>query len=168
MVNPGGWPDRTPQPSAACYGLENAEHSAYGRIWRLTLGSAGASQVWVWDVVLREGYPMPTYVVLGKWTEQGVRNVKETVTRVEQRNARIEQLGGRVIGRWWTQGAYDAVDVLEMPDDETASALVLSGAMLANTRTETMRAYTAGPHGRGRPGVCIPGSNCDPIPGPGR
>ncbi len=69
---------------------------------------------------------MPTYVVLGKWTEQGVRNVKETVRRVEQRNARIEQLGGRVIGRWWTQGAYDAVVVLEMPDDETASALVLS------------------------------------------
>jgi uncharacterized protein with GYD domain len=86
---------------------------------------------------------MPTYVVLGKWTDQGIRNVKDTVTRLEERRAAYEKAGGRLIGTWWTQGAYDVVIVLEMPDDESVSAMALSGGMRGFTRTETMRAYNA-------------------------
>jgi uncharacterized protein with GYD domain len=86
---------------------------------------------------------MPTYVALNKWTDQGVRNVKDTVTRVEQARAAIEKVGGRLIGYWWTQGAYDLVSVLEFPDDETASAVVLANGMAGSLRTETMRAYNA-------------------------
>ena len=86
---------------------------------------------------------MPTYIGLFKWTEQGVRNVKDTVTRVEQARAAIEKAGGRLTGTWWTQGSYDIVTVGEFPDDETASAVTLSVAMAGNVRTETMRAYTA-------------------------
>ena len=86
---------------------------------------------------------MPTYVALARWTDQGVRNVKDTVTRVEQARAAAEKAGGRLIGTWWTQGAYDLVAVLDLPDDETTSAFALSLAMAGNIRTETMRAYTA-------------------------
>src|SRR5215468_10117618 len=86
---------------------------------------------------------MPTYVVLVKWTEQGIRNVKDTVTRTEQARAAAEQSGGRLIGSWWTQGAYDIVAVFEFPDDETASAAALAVGMAGNARTQTMRAYTA-------------------------
>jgi uncharacterized protein with GYD domain len=86
---------------------------------------------------------MPTYVALYKWTETGVRNVKETVARTRQNIAAVEKAGGRVIGVWWTQGAYDLVAVGEFPDDETASALALATGMAGNVRTETMRAYTA-------------------------
>ena len=86
---------------------------------------------------------MPTYVVLAKWTEQGARNVKDTVTRTEQLRAATEKAGGRLIGIWWTQGAYDIVGVFELPDDEAASVLALSRAMAGNVRGETLRAYTA-------------------------
>jgi uncharacterized protein with GYD domain len=86
---------------------------------------------------------MPTYVTLVKWTEQGIRNIKDTVTRVEQARAAAEKSGGRMIGAWWTQGAYDLIGVFELPDDETASALVLATAMAGNVRSETLRAYTA-------------------------
>jgi uncharacterized protein with GYD domain len=86
---------------------------------------------------------MPTYVALFKWTEQGVRNVKETVARTEQNRAAIDKAGGRLVGVWWTQGAYDVVAVAEFPDDETASAVMLSINMAGSVRTETMRAYTA-------------------------
>ncbi len=86
---------------------------------------------------------MPTYIGLFKWTDQGIQNVKNTVARVEQAAAAAEKSGGRLIGTWWTQGAYDIVAVFESPDDETASAFVLSNVMVGNVRSETMRAYTA-------------------------
>jgi uncharacterized protein with GYD domain len=84
---------------------------------------------------------MPMYVVLANWTEQGIRNVKDTVTRTEQVQAAAEQSGGRLVGSWWTQGAYDIVAVFEFPDDETASAAAIAAGMLGNVRTQTMRAY---------------------------
>jgi uncharacterized protein with GYD domain len=86
---------------------------------------------------------MPTYVLLMKWTEEGIRTVKDTVARVEQAHAALEQGGGRVIGTWWTQGAYDLVAVADWPDDETASAFALSVGMRGHARPETLRAYTA-------------------------
>ena len=76
---------------------------------------------------------MPTYITLVKWTEQGVRNVKDTVTRVEQVRAAAEKSGGRLIGSWWTQGAYDIVAIFEAPDDETFSALALSPSRCSAT-----------------------------------
>jgi uncharacterized protein with GYD domain len=86
---------------------------------------------------------MPTYVTLAKWTEQGVKGVKDTVTRIDQNRAAIEKLGGRVIGTWWTQGSYDVVAVTEWPDDESASAYMLAIGMSGVARTETLRGYTA-------------------------
>ena len=86
---------------------------------------------------------MPTYISLWKWTEQGIHNVKDTVTRVDQLRAAVEQKGGRVIGTWWTQGAYDIVTVAEWPDDEMASANALSVALAGNAKSETLRAFTA-------------------------
>jgi len=86
---------------------------------------------------------MPTYITLAKWTDQGVRTVKDTVSRLEQARGLAEQHGGRLIDVWWTQGAYDVVGVFEMPDDETYSAFALSIAMGGNIRSESMRAFKA-------------------------
>jgi uncharacterized protein with GYD domain len=85
---------------------------------------------------------MPTYVFMSKWTDQGARNVKGAVDRAGQMSAAIEKAGGRVVGLWWTQGQYDAVAVIEWPDDESASVFALSSAAAGNVRGETMRAYT--------------------------
>jgi len=93
------------------------------------------------EAALREEHSMPTYVMLMKWTEQGAKDAKNALNRQEQGRAALEQAGGRMIGSWWTQGAYDAVVVLELPDDETASAAALALGMQGNVRTETMRAY---------------------------
>ena len=85
---------------------------------------------------------MPMYVGLTKWTDQGVKTVKDAASRFEQGRSLIEQAGGRVVGLWWTQGSYDAVIVTEWPDDESASVFSLSYAMAGNVRTETLRAFT--------------------------
>ena len=85
---------------------------------------------------------MPLYVGLAKWTDQGIKSVKDATTRWERGRAAFEQAGGRIIGIWWTQGQYDAVVVSEWPDDESASAATLAFAMAGNVRSETLRAFT--------------------------
>jgi uncharacterized protein with GYD domain len=84
---------------------------------------------------------MPTYVVLMNWTDQGVRADKESVHRREHSDALAEKHGARIEQVYWTMGHYDAVEILEAPDDETASAFILELTSAGNLRTATLRAY---------------------------
>ncbi len=86
---------------------------------------------------------MPTYVTLMNWTEQGIKNVKDTLNRTEQARQGIEQQGGRLLGTYWTQGAYDFIAVADFPDEETAAAFMLSIGRLGNVRSQTLRAFSA-------------------------
>lgn len=86
---------------------------------------------------------MVTYVLLINWTEQGIKNVKETVKRAEDVRKLSERLGGRLTSLHWTQGRYDLVGMLEAPDEETANAIALAVGMGGNARTEMLRAYSA-------------------------
>lgn len=85
---------------------------------------------------------MPTYVTLYKWTDEGTKTVKDTVDRAERVVTAAEQMGGRVIGLYWTQGAYDLVGIGEWPDEDTAQAFALQVATLGTVRSETLRAFT--------------------------
>lgn len=85
---------------------------------------------------------MPTYVSLMKWTDQGIRAVKDTVERYRQASAMAEQMGGKITATYWTQGAYDVVAVHEWPDEDSAMAFLLRLGMAGNLRTETLRAYS--------------------------
>ena len=85
---------------------------------------------------------MPTYVFTSKWTDQGAKNVRGAVDRAGQTGAAVDKAGGQVVGLWWTQGQYDAVAVIEWPDNEAASLVALLSAAAGNVRGETMRAYT--------------------------
>ena len=86
---------------------------------------------------------MPRYVSLIKWTNQGIRNYRDTVRRVEEGRAAAEQLGVRILDIYWTVGRYDIVTVAEAPDDEIATAFLLQLGSQGNVRTETLRAYNA-------------------------
>lgn len=86
---------------------------------------------------------MPTYVTLLKWTEQGIKGVKETVTRADQARQAIEQQGGRLLATYWTQGAYDLVAIADFPDEETAMTFLLGLGMQGHVRSETLRAFSA-------------------------
>jgi uncharacterized protein with GYD domain len=86
---------------------------------------------------------MAQYIVLGNWTEQGIRQVKETVLRGEQFKQLVEQAGGKVHGIFWTQGRYDVAARVEVADDEAMTTIALRLGMSGNVRTETLRAFTA-------------------------
>jgi uncharacterized protein with GYD domain len=83
------------------------------------------------------------YVVLINWTEKGVSEAKDTVKRSENVRQLAQQMGGDMKTIYWTLGRYDAVAVLEAPDDETATAIALRSAGNGAVRTETLRAFTA-------------------------
>ncbi|MBI3972234.1 MAG: GYD domain-containing protein [Chloroflexi bacterium] len=85
---------------------------------------------------------MPTYVTLGRFTEQGIRNVKQSPDRVNRARAAIEQLGGRMTLFVYTQGQYDFVSVADFPDEASAMSFLLSIGAQGNVRTETLRAFT--------------------------
>jgi uncharacterized protein with GYD domain len=84
---------------------------------------------------------MPTYVVLMNWTDQGIRSVKDTVQRRDQANALAEKHGVSIEEVYWTVGPYDLVTIVEAPDDESATAMLLELATAGNLRTTTLRAY---------------------------
>ena len=85
---------------------------------------------------------MPTYVFLVKWTDQGVKNVKDTVKRMRDVKALTERHGGKVLSSYWTQGAYDLIVTIEATDEITASADALTIASGGHVAIQTLRAFT--------------------------
>ena len=84
---------------------------------------------------------MATYVVLTKFTDQGIRKAKDSPKRAEALMAKAH--GATVKELFWTQGQYDIVTIVEAPDEISATALNLSISALGNVRTESLRAFSA-------------------------
>ena len=85
---------------------------------------------------------MPTYVSLLHWTDQGIKNYKDTTSRAADFTKVVESSGGRVRELLWTVGEYDLVSVADFPDDETGTACLLQVGSLGNIRSNTMRAFS--------------------------
>ncbi|MGB9043823.1 MAG: GYD domain-containing protein [Pseudolabrys sp.] len=86
---------------------------------------------------------MVTYVVLATFTDQGVKNAKDSPKRAEAFKQMAKTFGVTVKDIFWTQGRYDIVTVVEAPDELSATALNLSLGALGNIRTESLRAFSA-------------------------
>jgi uncharacterized protein with GYD domain len=86
---------------------------------------------------------MATYIGLMKFTDQGIRNVKETTKRAKDFQEFAAKMNVKVREMFWTLGRYDVVVVAEAPDDETITRLTLGLGMLGNVKTETLRAFSA-------------------------
>jgi uncharacterized protein with GYD domain len=84
---------------------------------------------------------MPTYVALINWTDQGIRTVRETLDRADKFEQLAQKHGASLEQVYWTVGPYDIVAIIEAPDDESATAVLLEGSSLGNIRTTTLRAY---------------------------
>lgn len=84
---------------------------------------------------------MPTYVSLVNFTDQGIRNFKDTPKRAQAFKDLVEQMGGKLKDIYWTMGSYDLVAITEGLDDETATATALKAASLGNVRTTTLRGF---------------------------
>lgn len=86
---------------------------------------------------------MVTFVVLAKFTDQGIRNAKESPKRAEAFRQLAKTVGVVVKDIFWTQGRYDIVTIVEASDESSAMSLNLSLGALGNVRTESLRAFSA-------------------------
>jgi uncharacterized protein with GYD domain len=85
---------------------------------------------------------MSTYIVLANFTDQGIRNIKDSPDRLAAFIAKAGKLGVSVKSAYYTVGTYDTVTILEGSDEAVTSTLLAAGA-LGNIRTQTLRAFSA-------------------------
>jgi uncharacterized protein with GYD domain len=84
---------------------------------------------------------MATYIVLLQWTDQGIRNHKDTIKRAASANEVAGKMGVKFTEMLWTLGQYDLAILAEAPDDEAITAVMLKIASLGNVKSHTMRAF---------------------------
>lgn len=84
---------------------------------------------------------MATYIVLNTFTDQGIRNVRETTKRADAVREMARKFGVTVKEIYWTLGAYDVVTIFEAPDEASVTALSLAIAQAGNVRTQMLRAF---------------------------
>ena len=91
---------------------------------------------------------MAMFIVLGNFTDQGIRTIKESPKRADAFKALAAKAGVKVKDIYWTLGHYDIVTIVEAPDTATAVSLNLAIASLGNIRTETLTAFSGDEFGK--------------------
>lgn len=86
---------------------------------------------------------MATYITLIKLTEKGAHDIKDSCKRAAELKTHAKKHGIEVKEQYWCLGAYDGAMVFDAPDDETATAALLSLSSRGYVTTQTMRSFTA-------------------------
>ena len=85
---------------------------------------------------------MATYIILIDYTEQGIRNIKDSPSRLDAARQAMKDMGGELKDTYLTIGAHDLVAVVEAPSDEVLAKFALTIGSQGNIRTTTLRAFT--------------------------
>jgi len=85
---------------------------------------------------------MSTYILLGTFTAQGAKNIKETIHRVEGIRELAKSLGITVRDAYWTHGQFDTALIVDAPSEAALTAFGLSIGAQGNVHTQTLRAFT--------------------------
>jgi uncharacterized protein with GYD domain len=91
---------------------------------------------------MRGGMTMPTYITLGRWTQQGIEKIRESPARLEAFKQLVKSAGGEVKAFYMVTGRYDILAVTEAPSDDVMAKVILARASKGWIRTETLRAFT--------------------------
>jgi uncharacterized protein with GYD domain len=84
---------------------------------------------------------MPTYVMLAKWTDQGMRAVADGARRLDAAKRTLEDMGGHFVSLYMTMGQFDLVGIYDAPDDAVAARYILLLGQMGNVRTTSMKAF---------------------------
>ncbi len=84
---------------------------------------------------------MTTYIMLINWTEQGVKNVRESPKRLDAARKLLGEMGGDFREFYLTMSDHDMVAVCDAPDDAVVARFALSLGAGGNVRTRTLKAF---------------------------
>ncbi len=84
---------------------------------------------------------MATYVVLLSFTDEGRRNFTD-ISGLDAAKQGVEALGAQWQAWYMTMGQYDAVVIVEAPDDATVARIALAQGATGMVKSETLRAFT--------------------------
>jgi uncharacterized protein with GYD domain len=85
---------------------------------------------------------MALYIVLNNFTDQGIRNLKDTTKRADAIREMAKKFGVTAKEFYWTLGSYDIIDIFDAPDDASMAAFLASLGAAGNVRTQTLRAFS--------------------------
>ncbi|NWF73922.1 MAG: GYD domain-containing protein [Nitrospirae bacterium] len=84
---------------------------------------------------------MVTAVMLLNWTDQGIKNVKESPKRLDGVKKLAKDMGGEVKSFYMTLGVYDLVLIVDMPNNDKLASFGLKLGSLGNVRSTTLKAF---------------------------
>jgi uncharacterized protein with GYD domain len=91
---------------------------------------------------------MATYVTLINFTERGAKDIKDTCKRAAEFKSHAKKHGIEVKEQLWCLGAFDGLIIFDAPDDETATAAMMSLSSREYVRTQTLRSFAASDMGK--------------------
>ncbi|MBP1622249.1 MAG: hypothetical protein H6Q07_269 [Acidobacteria bacterium] len=86
---------------------------------------------------------MSIFVVLYKFTDQGIKNIKDSPKRLQAGIKAFEAKGGKVLGAYYTMGEYDLVTIGEIADEQAGLAHTLAQTAMGHVKSTTLRGFTA-------------------------
>lgn len=84
---------------------------------------------------------MPTYLVLSRFTEQGIRSVQDTLARERQLLTDAEGSGLTIKSLYYLQGDYDIAGFVEVPNDLVMQAAAYAVRRQGNVQLTYYRAF---------------------------
>jgi uncharacterized protein with GYD domain len=87
---------------------------------------------------------MATYLLLCRYTDQGVKNIKDSPARIESFKKSARGVGAEVREVYLSMGPYDTISLVSAPDDEAMCKLALAVGSLGNVHTQTLRLFSEG------------------------
>ena len=85
---------------------------------------------------------MARYIMLVNWTDQGIRNVKDSPKRLDAARSAAKGVGAEIKDFYMTMGDHDIVLVVDAPTDEAMAKLALIQGSAGNVRTKTLKAFS--------------------------
>lgn len=84
---------------------------------------------------------MHRYIALIRFTDQGAREISNSIQRAETFDAAAEKVGVEIEGQYWTVGSYDGVLIIRSESEQAALRCLTELAKAGNIRTETLKAF---------------------------
>ena len=84
---------------------------------------------------------MATYILVGNFTDQGIRGVRDTTKRAAAVKEAAKKAGVTMKEIYWTMGQFDLIAIFDAPGEASMSAVSLAIGAAGNVRGQTLRAY---------------------------